>query len=138
MKVSQLEESQSQVVLSIEVEPPELEEHLDRVYRRAVQRVNIPGFRRGKAPRSVVERELGRDAMVEDALDTLLPQITSRAIQEQELDIISLPQVRVTEYDPLTIQATVPVRPTIDLGDYYSHRVEQDQAWRWRLRRWTS
>ncbi|MDE2860722.1 MAG: trigger factor [Chloroflexota bacterium] len=128
MKVSQLEESQSQVVLSIEVEPPELEEHLDRVYRRAVQRVNIPGFRRGKAPRSVVERELGRDAMVEDALDTLLPQITSRAIQEQELDIISLPQVRVTEYDPLTIQATVPVRPTIDLGDYYSHRVEQESV----------
>ncbi len=126
MKVSRIEEAQSQVVLSIEVEPPELDEHLDRVYRRAVQRVNIPGFRRGKAPRSVVERELGRDAMVEDALDTLLPQITSRAIQEQELDVISLPSVRVTEYDPLTIQATVPVRPAIDLGDYRSYRIEQE------------
>lgn len=128
MKVSLLDDAQSQVVLSIEVEPPELEEHLDRVYRRAVQRVNIPGFRRGKAPRSVVERELGRDAMVEDALDTLLPQITSKAIQEQELDIISLPRVRVTEYNPLTIEATVPVRPTVDLGDYYSYRVEEESV----------
>ena len=128
MIISQLEEAQSQVVLSIEVEPPELEEHLERVYRRAVQRVNIPGFRRGKAPRSVVERELGRDAMVEDALETLLPQITSKAIQEQELDVISLPKVRVTEYDPLTIEATVPVRPTVELGDYYSYRLEQEDV----------
>ena len=128
MKVSLLEEAQSQVVLSIEVEPPELDEHLDRVYRRAVQRVNIPGFRRGKAPRSVVERELGRDAMVEDALDTLLPQITSMAIQERELDVISLPKVRVTEYDPLMVEVTVPVRPAIDLGDYYSYRVEQESV----------
>ena len=128
MIISQLEEAQSQVVLSIEVEPPELEEHLDRVYRRAVQRVNIPGFRRGKAPRSVVERELGRDAMVEDALETLLPQITSKAIQEQSLDVISLPKVRVTEYNPLTIEATVPVRPTVDLGDYYSYRLEPEEV----------
>jgi len=80
LKVTQGEQEQSQLVLSIEVEPPELEEHLNRVYQRAVQRVNIPGFRRGKAPRSVVERELGRDAMVEDALETLLPQLTSKAI----------------------------------------------------------
>ena len=128
MIISQLEEAQSQVVLSIEVEPPELEEHLERVYRRAVQRVNIPGFRRGKAPRSVVERELGRDAMVEDALETLLPQITSKAIQEQSLDVISLPKVRVTEYDPLTIEATVPVRPSVELGDYYSYRLEPESV----------
>ena len=128
MKISQIEQAQSQVVLSIEVEPPELDEHLDRVYRRAVQRVNIPGFRRGKAPRSVVERELGRDAMVEDALDTLLPQVTSAAIQEQGLDVISLPRVRVTEYNPLTIEATVPVRPTIELGDYRSYRIEEESV----------
>ena len=59
MKVSQVEQAQSQVVLNIEVDPPELEEHLNRVYRKTVQRVNIRGFRKGKAPRSVVERELG-------------------------------------------------------------------------------
>ena len=77
MKVSQVEQDESQVVLIIEVEPPELEEHLDRVYRRTVQKVNIRGFRKGKAPRSVVEREMGRDVMLEEALETLLPQVTS-------------------------------------------------------------
>ena len=128
MKVSQGEQAQSQIVLNIEVEPPELEEHLDIVYRRAVQRVNIPGFRKGKAPRSVVERQLGRDAMVEDALETLLPQLTSKAIKEQSLDVVATPQVKVTQYEPLTIEATVAVRPSVELGDYYQYRLEPEVA----------
>ena len=128
MKVSQVEQAQSQVVLNIEVEPPELEEHLDRVYRRAVQRVTIRGFRKGKAPRSVVERELGRDAMLEEALETLLPQMTSRAIEEQNLDVVATPKVKVTQNDPLTIEATVAVRPLVLLGDYYQLRLEPEKV----------
>ena len=126
MKVSQAELSQSQIVLNIEVEPPELEEHLDRVYRRVVQRANIPGFRKGKAPRSVVERFVGRDALLEDAMETLLPQMTSKAIEEQELDVVATPRVQVIQQDPLTIEATVPVRPEVQLGDYYDIRLEQE------------
>ncbi|MQF48888.1 trigger factor [SAR202 cluster bacterium AC-647-N09_OGT_505m] len=128
VKVSQIEQSQGQVVLNIEVEPPELEEHLDRVYRRAVQQVNIRGFRKGKAPRSVVERELGRDAMVEDALETLLPQVTSAAIEEQNLDVVATPRVKVTQNEPLTIEATVAIRPLVVLGDYYQIRLEPDMV----------
>ena len=71
MKVSQVEQEHNQVVLNIEVDPHELEEHLEVVFKKAVHRVNIPGFRKGKAPRSVVERQLGRTNMIEDALDTL-------------------------------------------------------------------
>ncbi len=126
MKVSQAELYQSQVVLNIEVEPPELEEHLDRVYRRVVQRANIPGFRKGKAPRSVVERFVGREALMEDAMETLLPQMTSKAIEEQELDVVATPRVQVIQDDPLTIEATVPVRPDVQLGDYYDIRLEQE------------
>ena len=126
MKVSQAELYQSQVVLNIEVEPPELEEHLDRVYRSVVQRANIPGFRKGKAPRSVVERFVGREALMEDALETLLPQLTSRAIEEQELDVVATPRVKVVQDDPLTIEATVAVRPEVQLGDYYDIRLEQE------------
>ena len=126
MKVSQAELFQSQVVLNIEVEPPELEEHLNRVYQRVVQRANIPGFRKGKAPRSVVERFVGRDALMEDALETLLPQMTSQAIEEQELDVVATPRVKVLQEDPLTIEATVAVRPDVTLGDYYDIRLEQE------------
>ena len=128
MKVSQVEQDQSQVVLNIEVEPPEVEEHLDRVYRRSVQRVTIRGFRKGKAPRSVVERELGRDAMLEEALETLLPQVTSKAIEEQNLDVVATPRVKVTQNEPLTIEATVAVRPPVNLGDYYQLRLEPEKV----------
>ena len=86
MKVSQVEQEHNQVVLNIEVDPHELEEHLEVVFKKAVQRVTIPGFRKGKAPRSVVERQLGRKNMIDDALESLLPQITSLAIQEKEIE----------------------------------------------------
>lgn len=128
MKVSQGDQSQSQVVLNIEVEPPELEEHLDRVYRQMVRRVTIRGFRKGKAPRSVLERELGRDALLEEALEALLPQMTSRAIEEQKLDVVATPRVKVTQNEPLTIEATVAVRPPVELGDYYQFRLEPEKV----------
>jgi trigger factor len=128
LKVSQVEQAQSQVVLSIEVDHPEVEEHLNRVYQHAVQRVSIAGFRKGKAPRSVVERALGRDAMLEEALETLLPQVTSKAIEEQTLDVVAPPRVKVTQNEPLTIEATVAIRPPVVLGDYYQIRLEPEKV----------
>ncbi len=104
----------------------EVEEHLDRVYKRAVQRINIPGFRKGKAPRSVLERELGKDAMLDDALDTLIPQITARAIEQESLEVISTPKANVSTYEPLTIEVIVPVKPNINLGDYLDYRLSQE------------
>lgn len=108
------------------MDPQEIEEHLDRVYKRAVQRINIPGFRKGKAPRSVLERELGKDAMLEDALDTLIPQITARAIEQESLAVISTPKADVSTYEPLTIEVVVPVKPAIDLGDYLDYRLPKE------------
>ena len=126
MKVSQINSINNQITLSIEVDPPELEEHMDRVYRRAVQRVSIPGFRKGKTPRSVLERELGRDNMVEDALETLIPKLAADAIKQESLDVISTPKADVSSYEPLTIEVVVPVRPQIDLGNYKDYRLEPE------------
>ena len=128
MKVSQVEQEHNQVVLNIEVDPHELEEHLEVVFKKAVHRVNIPGFRKGKAPRSVVERQLGRTNMIDDALDTLLPQITSRAIQEKAIDAVATPRVKVLDYEPLIIEAIVAMRPEIALGDYKSYRLDQEDV----------
>lgn len=128
MKVSQVNEAQNQVVLNIEVDPPELEEHMDRVYKRAVQRVNIRGFRKGKAPRSILELQVGRDNMLEEAYETLLPQMTAKAIEEKNLDVVATPRVQITQNDPLTIEATVAVRPSVVLGDYASFRLETEQV----------
>ena len=128
MKVSQISSINNQITLSIEVDPPELEEHMDRVYRRAVQRVSIPGFRKGKTPRSVLERELGRDNMVEDALETLIPKLAADAIKQESLDVISTPKADVASYEPLTLEVVVPVRPNIDLGNYLDYRLEPQKV----------
>jgi len=126
LKVSQGDLEQSQIVLSIELDPGELEEQLGVVYRRAVQRVNIPGFRKGKAPRSVVERFVGREAMVEEALEVLVPAMTARAIEQEDLDVVAKPRAKVAQQDPIIIEATVAIRPQLDLGDYLKIRVQPE------------
>ena len=128
MKISQVEQGQSQVLLNIELEPPELEEHLDGVYRRIVQRINIPGFRKGKAPREVVERYMGRDALLDEALDSLLSSVTSRAIQERSLEVVATPRVKLAQREPLTIEATVAVRPPVELGEYLQIRMDGEKV----------
>ena len=128
MKISQVEQGQSQILLNIEVEPPELEEHMEGVYRRVVQKTNIPGFRKGKAPKAVVERYLGRDRLVDEALDSLMPSLTSKAIQEQSLEVVATPRVKVSQREPLTLEATVAVKPPVDPGDYHQIHVDVEEV----------
>lgn len=118
MKVSAERIPQSQVVLEIEVEPERLEKSLDAAYRRLVQRTIVPGFRRGKAPRAMLERHLGRDVLLDEALDRLIPEVYREAIEQEDIDAVELPQVEMVSTEPLVMKATVPVRPTIELGDY--------------------
>src|SRR3990172_3559222 len=116
---------QSQVVLEIEIEPDQMERALDKAYQRLVQRAEIPGFRKGKAPRDMVERHLGRERLVHEALDTLIPEAYNKALDEQEIEAIDQPRLDIVQEEPLVFKATVPVRPTIHLGDYKSLRVKR-------------
>ena len=75
MKVAAQEIENSQVVLEIEVEDERLDRAVDQAYKRIVQRINVPGFRKGKAPRALVERMVGREALVEDAVEKLVPEV---------------------------------------------------------------
>ncbi len=120
LKVSTERIPQSQVVLEIEVEPERLQKSLDAAYRRVVQRTNVPGFRRGKAPRAMLEREIGHDALVQEALDRLIPEVYREALEQEDIDAIELPQVEMVSTEPLVMKATVPVRPTVELGDYHN------------------
>lgn len=100
-----------------------MERSLERAYRRLVQRVEIPGFRKGKAPRDMLERHLGRERLVHEALDTLIPEAYSSALDEQQIDPIDQPKLDIVQEEPLVFRATVPVRPTVELGDYRGLRV---------------
>lgn len=112
----------SLVALEIEVDNERLETHMDKAVRRLSQRVRIPGFRPGKAPRLVVERTLGRSALLQEALEDLIPDVYNEAIEAQDIQAIGQPEFDLKSTEPLVVSATVAVRPTIDLRDYRSLR----------------
>ncbi len=125
MKITQDEIVDRQTVVHIELEDDDLDPYLDRGYRRVVQRVQIPGFRKGKAPRRIVQQFLGSESLLNEVLDTMLPELTSRAIEEQELDVAGLPQMEMVGLEPFSFKATVPLTPQVDLGAYPDIRVDE-------------
>jgi trigger factor len=118
----------SQVLLTIEVDPERVEKSMDQAYRRVVPRVRVPGFRPGKAPRRVLERHVGREALLQEALDKLVPEVVDEAVKAQELQMIDRPDLEISSLDPVVIKATIPVRPTIDLGAYRDIRIEAESV----------
>ena len=126
MKVTNEKTENRQAFLTVEMEPAEMEKSLEEAYRRLVKRANIPGFRKGKAPRDVIERYLGRGSLLEDALNKLVPEACEQAIKEQAIEAIAQPQVEITQTEPLIFKATVPLVPQIELGDYHQVRLEPE------------
>ena len=116
----------SQVVLEVEVDPEEEENSLEEAYRRLVKKAEIPGFRKGKAPRAMFERFIGRDVLLQEAMERLVPQLLARAIEEQELEPIDQPEVEIIQTDPVVFKATVPLSPTVELGEYKEIRIPRE------------
>jgi trigger factor len=129
VKVSSAELPPRQLSLDIEVEQERLERAMDEAYRRLAGRVDVPGFRRGKAPRSMVERMIGRDRLVEEALDRLVPEVVSEAIEQEKVEPYTRPRVESIEFDPLRLKAIVGLAPKVELGDYKGNlRVASDNV----------
>src|SRR4030043_1278886 len=124
MKVSTEPGENSQVALNIEMEPLEIDKYLERAYNRLVTKVAVPGFRKGKAPRDVLERHVGKDALFNEALEDLIPAAYKEALEEQKIDPIAQPQFELIKTEPLIFKAWVPLKPTVKLGDYKQIRVE--------------
>ena len=119
MKVTTDKTEDSQAFLTIEMEPAEVEESLGKSYYRLVKKTSIPGFRKGKAPRAILERHIGKENLFEDALNHLIPQAYEKALSEQKIEAIAQPHIEVVQTDPLIFKATVPLPPTVKLGDYH-------------------
>ncbi len=126
MKVTKEKVENSQAFLTIEMEPAEMEAGMQDSYRHLAQKANIPGFRKGKAPRAVVERHLGKSRLLEEAIDHMLPQAYEQALKEQEIEPFAQPEVEITQTDPLILKAVVPLTPTVELGDYRGIRKSQE------------
>jgi len=113
--------SSNQVKLGFTVEPELFEKGMETAYHKVVKRVNIPGFRKGHAPRKVIELHYGESIFYEDAFDAIFPEIYDEAIKEHDLSPVDQPKLDVEPIEkgkPVAFTATVYVRPEVVLGEY--------------------
>jgi len=118
VKVTNEKTENRQAYLRIEVEPAEIAAGTEKAYKRLVNRVNIPGFRKGKAPRPIFERFYGEHELFHEALDDIIPDVYNKAIDEQKIEPIGQPQLEMVQEEPVIFTAVVPLLPVITLGDY--------------------
>jgi trigger factor len=123
MKVSTESLENCRIALNIEAESGDLDKSLDEAYRHLVKEVSVPGFRKGKAPRAILEQRIGKKALLEEALEHLVPQLYRQAIESNDIRPIAEPELEVTQTDPLIFKAIVSLKPEVKLGDYHGMRL---------------
>jgi trigger factor len=129
VKVATSELPPRQVSLAIEVEQERVDRAMDEALTRLAGRVDVPGFRRGKAPRTMLVRMLGRERVVEEALDQLVPQVVNEAMEQEQVDAFTRPRVESIELDPLRVKAVIGLKPKVELGDYRDElRIPAEEA----------
>ena len=113
--------SSNKVKLNFTVEPEKFEEGIKKAYQKMVKKINIPGFRRGKAPMKVIEAHYGESVFYEDAFDAIFPEIYQAALTEHNVDVVDRPELDVEQIGrgkELKFSVEVFVRPDVTLGEY--------------------
>ncbi|HEY9731693.1 MAG TPA: trigger factor [Drouetiella sp.] len=131
MKVTLDREGKNLVRMGLELESEKALKAYEMACRSLSHQVNIPGFRRGKAPRNIIEKTLGVDYIKREALEKLVPELLSRAIMDESLDVITEPQIDSCEFElgsPLKLNANFEVRPEVTLGTYTGVSVDVPEA----------
>lgn len=126
VQVENLEKNMAK--LTIEVSAQEFEKALDKAYRKNKGRINIPGFRKGKATRAVIEKMYGAGIFYEDAANFIIPEAYEDAVKESGLEVVSQPQMDITQIEkgsPFIFTAEVAVKPEVTLGEYKGIEVEK-------------
>ncbi len=126
MKVRVEKLDKHKMVLEMEIPEDEVAKAVNKAYHKLANQVNIPGFRKGKAPRGIVERRVGKEALLNEAFDIIAPTAYNQALTEQSIEPVSRPQIEVVtlqEDKPLVFKATVTARPQVTLGSYKGVKV---------------
>ena len=119
LQVEKLEKNMAK--LTVEVSAEDLEKAIEKAYQKQKKQISIPGFRKGKVPRQMVEKMYGREVFYEDAANELIPDAYDKALEDCEEDIVSSPRIEVTQIEagkPFIFTATVALKPEVTLGEY--------------------
>ena len=126
VQVEKLEKNMAK--LTIEVAPEELEKAIEGAYQKNKGKISIPGFRKGKVPRQMIERMYGKEVFYEDAVNALIPEAYEKAVDECEEEIVSSPKIEVAQVEagkPFIFTAEVALKPEVKLGKYKGVKVEK-------------
>lgn len=115
-------------MLDITAEEDEFSQAMDRAFRKTARDIQVPGFRKGKAPRGIIERFYGRELFLRDAADDVMDRLYRQALEQEKLVPVGEPDVEIVELEPVNFKVTIPVYPQIDPGDYQGVRVEPEDA----------
>lgn len=128
MKVTSEKLPKSLLALEIELDQAQVEKGLDRAARRLSQKYNIPGFRKGKAPRFIVENYFGRPALIEEASEDLVNKAFKEALDQEKIEPVGRANLETVQFDepPFSFRVTVPVDPSLTLPDYRAIRVDHE------------
>jgi trigger factor len=127
LKITVERTADSEAVVNVELEWPELEKASNRAYQRLAQRYTVPGFRKGHAPRSMLERMVGKETIYQEGLEELIESSYRDAIRQHDLIPLAQPSIDAPELElgkPYTYVAHVVVQPPVELGDYHSVKAE--------------
>jgi trigger factor len=131
VKITVEKTPQSEAVLDVELDWDEVEKASDRAYHKLAQKYTVPGFRRGHAPRTMLERMIGKDAIYQEGLDDLINQSYKQAVAEHNLRPIGQADVDAEPMEPgqpYRFKATVPIISPVELGDYHSIHFDKSEA----------
>lgn len=126
VQVEKLEKNMAK--LTIEVAPEELEKAIEGAYQKNKSKISVPGFRKGKVPRQMIERMYGKEVFYEDAVNALIPEAYEKAVDECEEEIVSAPKIEVAQVEagkPFIFTAEVALKPEVKLGKYKGVKVEK-------------
>ncbi len=126
MNVTKDSVTTTEITLTIAMDTDDEEPFLNRSYRRVASRVRIPGFRPGKAPRSVIENHVGREALVHEALEFMIPESLDQVLKDEDIQAFMEPRLEVLGMEPVSYKAVVPLEPVVDLGEFQSIRLERE------------
>lgn len=126
VKTEQIEKNLSK--LTFEVSAERFEQGMQKAYRKNVKKFNVPGFRKGKAPRAIVEKYYGKNVFYNDAIDDVLPEAYAEALKESELESVARPEIDIEEIkdgEPIVFTALVTTKPEVKLGEYKGVEIDK-------------
>jgi trigger factor len=127
MKTASEKLENCQVELNVELEQPEFERHMSMALDRIAKNISLPGFRKGKAPLELVEQQVGREAILKEALEYMIPEAYQEALKSESINAIGAPDIELLQIDPIKFKAIVPVVPNVIPGDYRSIRLKLEK-----------